>query len=100
MNAVLKRKVEVEDSGMASNEEGGVLGKLRSDVDHLQSDVTDIKAEIRGLAQRIDQGFSRIEERIEKIKDSLHSAKMWAFGLYVTLGSALLAVIAKGFKWI
>ena len=33
------------------------------------------------------------------IKDSLASAKLWAFGLYAALAGTLLYVIARAAKW-
>lgn len=83
------------------------VAELRSDVRHLQSDVSDIKAEQRAMSQRmeakfdaVDKKFEAADKRFEEIKDSLASAKVWAFGLYVALAGTLLYVIARSAKWI
>jgi len=83
------------------------VAELRSDVRHIQSDVTDIKASIRATDQRLeafrretDQKFESFRKDFDSIKESLASAKLWAFGLYVTGNGALLYVMARGFKWL
>ena len=64
------------------------------------SDATRIKAELRATNQRIDSLSERVDQRIRDLKDSLASAKIWAFGLYVALSGSMFYVMARGFKWL
>jgi septation ring formation regulator EzrA len=94
------------------------IGRLESDVAHIQSDVTDIKADLRRANDRIDKLHEKVEvHAIESMQrdnvlstaiDSLRhemkqgfaSLKIWALLLYAGLAGGLLAVMARGFKWI
>jgi predicted nuclease with TOPRIM domain len=105
------------------------VAKLGANVQHVQDDVVEIKTDLRALNQRFDTKFDavdkkietldkkfdakfeRVEEKIEalgekfgakfdEMKDSLISAREWAFGLYVALAGTLLYVIARAAKWI
>jgi hypothetical protein len=95
----------------------GQVLKLASDVEHIQRDVADIKVQLLGMDDRmramderlcakVEGGGLRSIDRIEALRGNiealqkeLSSAKIWAFGLYVAQGAALLFVMAKGFKW-
>lgn len=69
------------------------MARLEAHVEHLQIDVSEIKGDIRRLDAKID-------DKIDGLKDSITSAKLWAFALYLALAATLLAVLARGFKWI
>jgi hypothetical protein len=102
--------------------------ELRSDVRHIQSDVADVKADLRVTNQlieslrketgerfdKVDQKFDKVYQRFDKVdekfesvrkeivevKDILASAKIWALGLYFSLGASLLYVLARALKWL
>jgi hypothetical protein len=82
-----------EDLNMRGGSGGGTLepriAKLESDVGHIQSDVLDLRAEVR-----------QVRDRLKELADSLHGAKTWAFGLYISGLGAMLYVMAKGFGWL
>ncbi len=52
------------------------------------------------LEKKFDARCDNLDGKLDKLKDSLASAKLWAFGLYVTGWGTMLYVLAKGFKWI
>jgi uncharacterized protein YlxW (UPF0749 family) len=89
MSAAFKREPNREERmSMPSNDNNELreqVAELRSDIRHIQADVTEIKTDQREMSQRID-----------KLKDSLHTSRIWAFGLYVSL----LFILVKGFKWL
>jgi hypothetical protein len=117
MKSALRSYETAEDTDMPANESDG-LGELRADVRHIHVVVTDIKADLRVTNQRIDSLDQKFDQKFDsfrkeitefrkettdkfsEIKDSLASAKLWAFGLYVGLAGMLLYVLARGFKWI
>jgi archaellum component FlaC len=90
------------------------VAELRSDVRHIQSDVRDLRDSVDkrfdavdkrfdGVDKRfdgVDKKLERFGEKFEEIKDSLASAKLWAFGLYIALAGTLLYVVARSAKWI
>ncbi len=47
-----------------------------------------------------EQKFERVDRKFDEIKDSINSAKLWAFGLYIALAGTLLYVVARSAKWI
>ena len=114
MNALLHRKEIPTVTSNENDDLGTQVAEIRLDVRHIQTDVTDIKAQLGATNQRIDKLgddlngriddlYSRMDKlkddlngRIDKLKDSLHSSRIWAFGLY----GSLLFVLAKGFKWL
>jgi len=61
------------------------IARLESDVGHMQSDISEIKFDLRAVRDKLDE-----------LRDSVASAKIWA----LMLVGAVLAVMARGFKWI
>src|SRR5271156_5869630 len=100
MSALARRREQVEGGQMPlseRDEQAVQIAELRSDVRHIQSDVTDIKVELRAWNQRFeslekktDARFEKIDQKFDSLKDSLSSAKIWAFGLYIALTGSLL----------
>jgi predicted nuclease with TOPRIM domain len=101
------------------------VAKLGANVQHVRDEVIEIKADLRDLNKRfeakfdgvdkkfdgVDKKFERVEEKIgalgekfsekfDEMKDTVISARLWAFGLYVALAGTLLYVIARSAKWI
>ena len=76
------------------------VAELRADVRHVQSDTTEIKAELRTATTELKGELRATNQRIDELKDSLASAKIWAFGLYVALSGSMFYVMARGFKWL
>lgn len=65
------------------------MARLEAHVEHLQSDLSEVKIDIR-----------RLDVKVDGIKESIASAKLWAFALYLTLAGGLLAVFARGMGWL
>lgn len=103
MNAAMRKYVVTEAEDMSADERSNLeiqVAELRADVRHVQSDTTEIKAELRATATEIKTELRATNQRIDDLKDSLASAKIWAFGLYVALSGSMFYVMARGFKWL
>jgi predicted nucleic acid-binding Zn-ribbon protein len=103
MNAAMRKHVPIEEAGMSADERSHLeiqVAELRADVRHIQSDTTEIKADLRATTTELKGELRATNQRIDDLKDSLASAKIWAFGLYVALAGSLFYVLARGFKWI
>jgi chromosome segregation ATPase len=90
--ALNRKRANSESPDMTPSDNAELLAQvaeLRADVRHAQGDITDIKSDVRELNNKFD-----------KIQDGLHSAQLWAFGLYIALAGTLLYVIARAAKWI
>src|SRR5690348_2647408 len=86
------------------------IARLESHVEHIQSDVTELKAGMHKLNEKLDalrDGFSdlktqmekmngQIEVRFAKLNMSRALDKVW----WLLSMASLLAVMARGFKWI
>lgn len=72
------------------------FAELRTDVRHILTAVTDIKTDLRTTNERFDKLRDDLSQKVDKLKDSLHSSRIWAFGLY----GSLLFLLARGFKWL
>jgi chromosome segregation ATPase len=66
----------------------------------LHSTTTEIGAELHSTSTEIKTELRATNQRIDDLKDSLASAKIWAFGLYVALSGSMFYVMARGFKWL
>jgi peptidoglycan hydrolase CwlO-like protein len=93
------------------------VARLESDVQHILTDVADIKVELRRTNDRLDKLDAKIDgvdnslnakidgldkrltDKIDGVRQELSSMKVWALGMYITLSSSLLFVMAKGFHW-
>jgi hypothetical protein len=83
------------------------IAKLGSDVQHLQADVSDIKAWTRQFQSEVLARFDRITDRLERITESMAELRTQMYRgdlqtrvwVLVSIG-AVLAVMARGFKWI
>jgi len=96
-------KREISEDAAVVNESGDLgvqVAELRSDVRHVQKDMVDIKTDVRDLRTDLREFKERTEKRFDEIKDSLSSAKLWAFGLYVALAGTLLYGVARSAKWL
>ena len=129
MNAAMRKYVVTEAEDMSADERSHLeiqVAELRADVRHVQSDTTEIKAELRAATTEIKAelraatteikaelraelhattteiktDLRATNQRIDDLKDSLASAKIWAFGLYVALSGSMFYVMARGFKWL
>jgi len=101
------------------------IARLESHVEHIQSDVTDVKADVRKLSEKIDTEVRKLNEKIDALKDTVSNLttqiearfermngqievrfaklnmsraldKVW----WLLSMASLLAVMARGFKWI
>jgi hypothetical protein len=76
------------------------IAKLGSDVQHLQADVSDIKAWTRQFQSEVLSRFDRITESMAELRTQMYrgdlQTRVWVL---VSIG-AVLAVMARGFKWI
>jgi chromosome segregation ATPase len=114
MNAAMRKYVVTEAEDMSADERSHLeiqVAELRADVRHIQSDTMEIKAELRATTTEIKAQLHATtteiktelratNQRIDELKDSLASAKIWAFGLYVALSGSMFYVMARGFKWL
>jgi chromosome segregation ATPase len=114
MNAAMRKYVVTEAEDMSADERSHLeiqVAELRADVRHIQSDTmeikaelrtttTEIKAELHATTTEIKTELRATNQRIDDLKDSLASAKIWAFGLYVALSGSMFYVMARGFKWL
>ena len=102
MKTALALKMDSEGTDMEPAQEIKLLtevAELRSDVRHLQSDVTEIKSKVDKIETKFEEKFKGVDASLNQIKDMIASAKLWAYGLYVGGGFALLYVIARSQKW-
>ncbi len=79
------------------------IARLESDVAHLRSDVADIKVDIRGLRSSVDDVRSELHASVLHTEKSFAALKVgramdrvW----WLLIAGAMLAVMARGFKWI
>jgi outer membrane murein-binding lipoprotein Lpp len=83
------------------------IARLESDVAHVRTDVADIKVDVRSLrdkmdtmAERFDKKFDALRAEVAGVKDSIATANLRAFGLYIALAAAMFGTMARGFGWI
>lgn len=50
--------------------------------------------------KEVSERFTKVDQTFIEIKESISSAKIWAFNLYIALAASLFYVLARGFKWI
>ena len=66
--------------------------RLESKVEHVQSVLAEIKADARALGAKVDA----IKDAISELQASRGMDKVW----WMSAAGGLLAVMARGFKWI
>jgi hypothetical protein len=109
--ALAQKHPDSESTDMAQNESTELateVAELRADVRHVQAESEERferrDKKIDDLDKKTEARFERLERTIQEIrldvKESLASAKLWAFGMYVALAGTLLYVIARAAKWI
>jgi hypothetical protein len=101
------------------------VARLEANVEHIQTDVSDIKIDIRRLGEKIesvdqklsakidavdqklsakidavDQKLSAKIDSVEKSVAALHTARAFDRVWWLLMSGALLAVMARAFKWI
>jgi uncharacterized protein YlxW (UPF0749 family) len=88
-------------------QDGERIARLEAHVEHIQSDVTDLKLSVRKLSEIVNELKTQIDARFEKMNGQLEVrfAKLnksraldkvwWSLSM-----ASLLAVMARGFKWI
>ncbi len=77
--------------------------KLEVQVEHIQSNISEIKTDIRRLTDKVDAVDGKLTGKIDNIMEILTSLKVghahdrvW----WLLTCGAMLAVMARGFKWI
>ena len=68
------------------------FARLESKVEHVQSDVTELKADVRALHAK----FDAIKDALSETQASRAFDRVW----WMSIAGGLLAVMARGFKWI
>jgi hypothetical protein len=68
------------------------FARLESKVEHVQSDVTELKADLRAALAK----FDAIKDGVSEMQASRGFDRVWWMGM----AGGLLAVMARGFKWI
>jgi hypothetical protein len=84
------------------------IARLETHVEHIQSDVTEIKGHLQRLDQKIDAVKDSLEGKLDNLRAAIFELNIsierrfsrLTFTLYITIASALLAAMAKGFGWI
>jgi len=97
------------------------VARLEANVEHIQKDVSDMKIDIRRLNDKIDGVGQKLSAKIDSVKDSvtalalrmeksfaevekslgaLHVARAFDRVWWLLMSGALLAVMARAFKWI
>jgi phage shock protein A len=97
------------------------VARLEANVEHIQKDVAEMKIDIRRLDNKIDsvkdsvtalalkmeQSFAAVEKSLgemrvsaEKAFSRLHVARAFDRVWWLLMSGALLAVMARAFKWI
>ena len=74
----------------ARNELGKRIEGVDKKVDDVRSD----------LGKKVDDVRSDLGKKVDDVRNDIHSTKVWALRLYITLGGGLLALVAHAFKWI
>jgi uncharacterized protein YoxC len=94
---VAARKIEPEESMEAR------IARLEATVEHIQSDVKelkqdakDIRQELKTLNEKIESKFEAVQKAFESLKIGRVIDRVW---MLLAMGT-LLAVMARGFKWI
>ena len=84
-------------------QDGERIARLESHVEHIQSDVTDVKTDMRKLSDivsdlkaQVEKRNGQIDVRFAKLNLSRVLDKVW----WLLSMASMLAVMARGFKWI
>ncbi len=72
------------------------VARLEANVEHIQSDVSDIKMNLRRLSDKMEAKFGDIMALITELKVGRAYDRVW----YLLMSAALLAIMARAFKWI
>jgi hypothetical protein len=73
-------------------EEQERFARLESRVEHVQADVTELKTDLRAVIAKLDA----LKDVISDIQAGRGLDKVW----WMSIAGGLLAVMARGFKWI
>jgi len=76
------------------------VARIESDVAHLCTQVADIQTDMRLLRDKLDALSDRMNKEFASLRESIASAKVWGFGLALTIAAGLLGAMARGFGWI
>ena len=72
------------------------LARLESHVEHIQSDLTDLKVDVRRLDAKTDSIKDSVAAHALQTERSFSRLTRWV----ISLATALLGVMAHGFKWL
>lgn len=79
------------------------VARLEANAEHMQSDLSEMKLDIRGirgefkeLDQRVSSFALKTEQAFAELKISRMADRVW----WLLMSAALLAVMARGFKWL
>lgn len=79
------------------------IARLEAHTEHIQSDVQDLRQEVKGFRQEIKELGARLDEKfaeLQKAVESMKIGRVWDRVWMLLAMSALLGVMARGFKWI
>jgi phage shock protein A len=68
------------------------FARLESTVEHVQSDLAELKTDVRALSAK----FDAIKDSLSEAQASRGLDKVW----WMSIAGGLLAVMARGFKWL
>ena len=73
-----------------------VRGELVKRIDDVRNELV---KRIDDVRNRIDDVHKELTGKFDSLKDLIHSTRVWALLLYITLAGGLLTLIARAFKW-
>lgn len=72
------------------------IARLEATTEHIQSDVQTLRQEMKELNNKLDGKFEQIQKSFESMRIGRVLDRVWM----LLAMSALLGVMARGFKWI
>ena len=89
---------KVDEIGRDANERiDGAADKLTT---HLESLRKEISADVSALHSDTFQKIDTMRGELFVVKTAVANAKVWTLSLQITIAASLLAVMARGFKWL
>ena len=91
----IKAEIRITNKRMESLEE-----KVDTKLEKIDQKIESLRKETGEKIDKLDTKIESVRKETVEIRESLGSAKLWAFCLYIGLAGSLFYVLAHGFKWI
>ena len=88
--ALSAKRIDPEESMEAR------IARLEATTEHIQCDVQSLRQEMKELNTKLDAKFEQIQKSFESMRIGRVLDRVW---MLLSMG-AMLAVMARGFKWI